>query len=144
VDKLRDGKRAVKLAEDACKLTEYKAAHILSTLGAAYAEIGDFKTAKKWSAKAIAAGSEDQQNDLKKELESYKAGKPIRELKTGNEPPELPRPKRHKAAKPPMAKTAPQADSAKPATGEKPAQPKKKSQKKAEPKPAPQGDDAAT
>ena len=81
-DQLRDGKRALEMATEACRLTDYKQAHILSTLGAAYAELGDFKTAIEWSQKAIAAGSEDQKEALRKELESYKAGKPFRELKT--------------------------------------------------------------
>ena len=86
MDKLRDGKRAVEMATEACKLTDYKAAHILSTLGAAYAEIGDFKTAMKWSEQAVESGSPDQKADLQKEFDSYKAGKPVRELKV-EEPP---------------------------------------------------------
>lgn len=81
-DQLRNGKRALELATEACRLTDYKQAHILSTLGAAYAELGDFKTAMEWSQKAVAAGSPDQKEALLKELESYKAGKPFRELKT--------------------------------------------------------------
>ena len=51
-DKVRDGKRSIELATKACELTEYKEAHILSTLASGYAEEGDFETAKKWSAKA--------------------------------------------------------------------------------------------
>ena len=39
-DNLRDGKRAIELAKQACEVTEYKQAHILSTLAAGYAEIG--------------------------------------------------------------------------------------------------------
>ncbi len=81
-DHLRNGKRALELATEACRLTDYQQAHILSTLGAAYAELGDFKTAMEWSQKAIAASSAEQKEALLKELESYKAGKPFRELKT--------------------------------------------------------------
>ena len=44
-DKLRDGKRAVTLATQACELTDYKEDYILSTLAAAYAETGDFDNA---------------------------------------------------------------------------------------------------
>ncbi len=86
-DSLRDGRRAVDLATKACEVTEYKKAHILSTLAAAYAEIGDFETARKWSAKAVevGAGTEDVDDQLKKELESYEQKKPWRERQTIDE-----------------------------------------------------------
>jgi tetratricopeptide (TPR) repeat protein len=98
VDELRNGKRAIELATKACELTEYKQANILSTLGAAYAETGDFETAKKWSGKAIELGDEDDKEALKKEMETYEAGKPVREMKTAPEeteeaPQETPAPK---------------------------------------------------
>jgi len=85
-EKLRDGKRAITLATEACKLTDYKKAHILSTLAAAFAETGDFKSAVKWSEKAVELGAEDQKDVLVKELESYRAGKPWRELLSPEEP----------------------------------------------------------
>jgi len=91
-EKLRDGKRAIKLATKACELTEYKAPHILSTLAAGYAETGDFQTAIKWSQKAVELGSEDQLEPLTKELETYRAGKPVRELLTEPEPEEPAKP----------------------------------------------------
>jgi len=78
---LRNGKRAVELARKACELTEYKQAHILSTLGAAYAEIGDFESALQWSQKAVDASDESLKETLKKELESYQQRKPWRERK---------------------------------------------------------------
>ncbi|NQU22916.1 MAG: tetratricopeptide repeat protein [Candidatus Nealsonbacteria bacterium] len=78
-DKLRDGKRAVRMAAEASELTEHKQAHILSTLAAAYAEVGDFTQAVKWAEKAIEVGGEDRVDDLKDELESFRAGKPWRE-----------------------------------------------------------------
>ncbi|MBN1393522.1 MAG: tetratricopeptide repeat protein [Pirellulales bacterium] len=80
-DKIRDGKRAVELAAKACKATDYKLPHILSTLAAACAEGGDFDSAVKWSAKAVELDEKHEHGDaLKKELESYKAKKPWREL----------------------------------------------------------------
>lgn len=119
MDNVRNGKRALELAKEACKLTDYKQAHILSTLGAAYAELGDFKTAMQWSQKAIELGKDEQKEDLKKELISYKAGKPIRELKA---------PQRSEK---PAKKTPPT----------KPAEPKKKPADKAKPTEKPKATD---
>ncbi|MCH8042524.1 MAG: tetratricopeptide repeat protein [Planctomycetes bacterium] len=79
--KLRDGRRAIGLAKQACELTEYKQAHIISTLAAGYAETGDFDNAVKWSKKAIEVGDESLQEPLRKELASYLEKKPWRELK---------------------------------------------------------------
>ena len=83
-DMLRNGKRALELAEKACQLTEYKKAYILSTLAAAYAELGDFDKAMEWSQKGIKLAEKDPDDkerldDLKKELESYKKRQPYRE-----------------------------------------------------------------
>ncbi len=89
-DEIRNGDRALELALEACKLTEYKEAHILSTLGAAYAETGNFEKAREWSAKAVELGKSeesksDQLEQLEKELESYKAEKPWREMQETEE-----------------------------------------------------------
>jgi len=83
-EKLRDGHRALALATDACRQTEYKQDYILSTLAAAYAETGDFESARKWAAEAVEAppsnqAEPSQKDELRKELESYKANKPWRE-----------------------------------------------------------------
>ncbi len=80
-DTLRNGKRAIELATEACKLTEYKQAHILSTLAAAYAETGDFESARKWSAKSVELSDADMKPQLQQELESYQQNKPWREKK---------------------------------------------------------------
>ncbi len=99
-DELRDGPRAVKLATKAAELTGHQTPHVLSTLAAAYAETGDFDSAKKWSQKAVelaqkeldAAGSGDDReqlqanvDQLQAELDSYEEGKPVRERQTAEE-----------------------------------------------------------
>ena len=81
-EELRDGETAVEMGLKACEVTNYKAAHILSTLAAGYAETGDFENARKWAAKAVEVGEKDnnpQLEQLKEELESYKEDKPWRE-----------------------------------------------------------------
>jgi tetratricopeptide (TPR) repeat protein len=81
-DTVRNGKRAIELAEKSAKLTKYQAPHILSTLAAAYAEAGDFENARKWSQKAVDLAAEEkhhQLDQLQEELDSYKADKPWRE-----------------------------------------------------------------
>ncbi|MGD0898315.1 MAG: tetratricopeptide repeat protein [Thermoguttaceae bacterium] len=92
-EKLRDGKRALVLAKEASKLTEYKHDYILSTLAAAHAEDGDFASAQEWAAKAVELGTKEHVEQIKKELESYKAGKPWREA--------LPEPEEKKKPKDP-------------------------------------------
>ena len=89
-EKLRDGKRAIELARKACELTEYKKPHIISTLAAGYAETGDFENAVKWSRKAVDMGVESEEVDqqLKQELESYQKKKPWREKQEVKEKPE--------------------------------------------------------
>ena len=87
-DNVRDGDRAIKYGEEAAKLTEYKQAHILSTLAAGYAEKGDFDSALKWSKKAVKLGEDEdhaQLEQLKLELDSYKNKKPWREEQTVEE-----------------------------------------------------------
>jgi tetratricopeptide (TPR) repeat protein len=80
-DNLRDATQAIELATKACEETEWKAAHIISTLAAGYAESGDFKKACKFSQKALDAdaGNGGLDEQLQKELSSYKEKKPWRE-----------------------------------------------------------------
>ena len=84
-DSLRDGSRAMELALKACELTEYNQAHILSTLAAAHAEQGDFKTAIEWSEKSVALSEEALKSQLTKELDSYKESKPWRDSEVTEE-----------------------------------------------------------
>jgi tetratricopeptide (TPR) repeat protein len=78
---LRDGKRAITLAEKACEKTEWKQPHIISTLAAGHAESGDFAAARKFSQKAVEATEKETEirGQLEKELASYEAAKPWRE-----------------------------------------------------------------
>ena len=80
-DALRDGKRAVELASKACEATEWKQAHIISTLAAGHAEAGDFAAARKASRQAVEMGeaTPELKQQLEGELASYEAGKPWRE-----------------------------------------------------------------
>ena len=81
-DKERDAALALEYGKKAAEGTYYKLPHILSTLAAAYAENGDFESARSWAQKGveIAEADEDENlEDLKKELESYKENKPWRE-----------------------------------------------------------------
>ena len=100
-EKLRDGKRAVKLATKAAELTDYDQAYILSTLAAAHAETGDFDKAVEWMEKALEVnkrkskdgtagtdgreGTKEQLESLTKELESYEKKEAWRELQNVEE-----------------------------------------------------------
>jgi len=81
-DEIRDGKRALELGLEACELTKYAKPHILSTLAAAYAEMGEFDKAVEWSEKAVSIGRESKEpqlEQLEQELESYRKKMPWRE-----------------------------------------------------------------
>lgn len=93
-DGVRDGKRAIELATQACELTEHKKPHILSTLASAYAETGDWDNAVKWSTKAVElSGDSDKEilDQLKKELEGYQQKKPFREKQETEEKTDKPK-----------------------------------------------------
>ncbi len=81
-DQYRNAEKALEYGKLAAEETLYAAPHILSTLAAAYAESGDFESARAWSQKAVDLGEKqkhDSLDSLKKELESYKENKPWRE-----------------------------------------------------------------
>ncbi len=79
IDEVRDGKKAVELAKKACELTNYEKPHIISTLAAAFAEIGDFEKAVEWSSKAVDLGDGEINEQLAEELSNYRLEKPWRE-----------------------------------------------------------------
>jgi tetratricopeptide (TPR) repeat protein len=76
---LRDGEQALKLATQASEITNFKQAHILSTLASAYAEMGDFEKAREWSQKSIDIADDSLKDQLRKELASYQNDEPWRE-----------------------------------------------------------------
>ncbi len=71
-DSVRDGSLAVKLAESACSLTEWKNWRFVSTLAAAYAESGNFDSAIKFQDKAISMAGDKYAKSLRAVLELYK------------------------------------------------------------------------
>ncbi|MDO4630650.1 MAG: tetratricopeptide repeat protein, partial [Planctomycetia bacterium] len=78
-EEVRDGKRAVELAKKAVELEPSPG--YMSTLAAAYAEIGDFKMAMETINQGLKAaeGDAEMTASLEEEKASYDAGKPVRE-----------------------------------------------------------------
>jgi tetratricopeptide (TPR) repeat protein len=85
---IRDGERAIGLAEQAAQLSSSKDANYLRTLAAAYAEVGRFSdavtVAQQAAALATMQGKADVVNRLKKDLVLYQEQVPLRETPTEN------------------------------------------------------------
>ena len=129
-DVVRNGPRAVELAKQACELTDWKQAHIISTLAAAHAEAGDFEAARTYSKQAVEQGGDDTEikGQLEAELASYKADKPWRERQTVDDPAEgaAPAAAEPRLIQPPPAEAArlePAAEQPRPARELKPRRP---------------------
>ncbi len=76
----RDGSRAVTNATSACILSAWSDWSTIDTLAAAYAELGDFKSAIKWQEKAIElAGDESDKQEMRLRLVLFNQGKPYRD-----------------------------------------------------------------
>jgi tetratricopeptide (TPR) repeat protein len=75
--RFRDGAKAVIDATKCCELTDWNDASVLSSLAAAYAELGDFDRAVEWQKKTIELEPED--DDLVTQMEVYQSGKAFRE-----------------------------------------------------------------
>jgi protein O-mannosyl-transferase len=77
---LRDGAEAVRLAEEACRLSGGKEARFLGTLDAAYAEAGRFADAQATAAKArelaLASGQPEIARQAEERIALYQSGKP--------------------------------------------------------------------
>jgi tetratricopeptide (TPR) repeat protein len=77
----RDGQQAVELATKACELARWKNGEWLSTLAAAYAELGDFEKAVAWQAGAIELARADEVEALRSQLKLYQEHRPYRQTK---------------------------------------------------------------
>lgn len=81
-DKLRNGEEAVRLARQADQISGHRSARVLDTLGAAYAQVGQFDQARTAAQKAEAlarqSGNSKLAEAIKERLEGYQQGKPAR------------------------------------------------------------------
>jgi len=87
---LRDGARAVQLAEDTVQRTQQHDASALNSLAAAYAEVGRYARAADIAAQGIEAASHSGQSALRDALTArlslYRAGQPVREAQGAQHP----------------------------------------------------------
>lgn len=78
-DRLRDGPRAVVLAERVVNRTGGADAHVLDTLAAAHAECGHFQQAQAYERRAMALAADPARlEDYENRLALYEAGRPYR------------------------------------------------------------------
>ena len=80
--KIRNGEAAVVAATRACELTQWKVAHAMTTLAAAYSETGNFAAAVELQGKALGfvADKSPEQHEYRRLLDRYKAKKPYHRL----------------------------------------------------------------
>lgn len=82
-EKYRNGKKAVKLAEKLCKMTQYNQPVALDALAAAYAETGKFDaavlTVQRALKLALLSGPQELAMGLKEKLKLYQAERPYRQ-----------------------------------------------------------------
>jgi tetratricopeptide (TPR) repeat protein len=87
---LRDGARAVQLAEAAAQRTQEHDANVLNSLAAAYAEAGRYTQATDTATQAIEVASSSGQTALRDALAArlvlYRAGQPVRERPGAQQP----------------------------------------------------------
>lgn len=81
-DAVRNGKRAVELAERAESLAGGPTSLVLIALAAAHAEAGNFRRAVQYQSQAIGTVSDDEKPLQQERLRLFKARKPLR-LKAG-------------------------------------------------------------
>ncbi len=82
---VRNGKRAITLAQQACQIRNWRDSHALDTLAAAYAETGNFEEALRWQTEAVAVldkygpVSDNMRRAIRANLKRIRAREPIRE-----------------------------------------------------------------
>ena len=80
---IRDGKKAVEMAEKAYRLSDGRDPFVLDTLAAAYAEEGRFieamEAARRGMDMALRSGENGIAEEIKERLELYKSNRPYRE-----------------------------------------------------------------
>jgi tetratricopeptide (TPR) repeat protein len=80
---LRDGTRALQVAEDAAQRTQRQDPHVLNSLAAAYAEVGRYADAAAVAAQAMglarSSGQTALHDALAERLAQYRAGQPVRD-----------------------------------------------------------------
>jgi tetratricopeptide (TPR) repeat protein len=78
---LRDGEQALRHAEKACELTQWKAPAHFGSLAAAHAELGRFDEAVKWQKKYLESGDcpNEEMEEVRSRLKQFEAGKPYRD-----------------------------------------------------------------
>lgn len=76
-DRLRDPKRAVSAANQACQLSEFRNVSDLAALAAALASDGQFEQAAEWQTKVVEAADPTQKEYTQKILDRYKTDLPF-------------------------------------------------------------------
>lgn len=79
---LRDGKKALELAQQACALVNWQKGQCLARLGAAYGELGQFDEAVRWAKEALRFTDglkATQVEDLRQNLETLARHTPMRQ-----------------------------------------------------------------
>jgi tetratricopeptide (TPR) repeat protein len=85
-DSVRNGSEAVKYAQKACTLTQWKAPMMIDTLAAACAEAGNFDSALKWETRYLQFNLSPQRaGEARRRLALYQQKQPYREDQTGDE-----------------------------------------------------------
>ena len=72
----RNGKKAVELAMNACRLSDWKNLEYIDTLAAAYARAGDFDNRVKWQEKVLESSKSVDTSAFQQRLLFYRERKP--------------------------------------------------------------------
>jgi len=77
-DAKRNGAEALRLAQQACQLTDYKFYDAVDTLAAAHAEVGNFDEAVRWANEAVRLSPPEEKSNTCIRLRNYQQQKPWR------------------------------------------------------------------